>query len=167
MRLLLIASCCAFMTMQHCGERAAAEGSRCPVIGSFYRPNPDDTTHGYVYRLKIEAASDAGRLLQDRQRWHFQLFDRHDGRKLADSVMERTCSGRRLCRISPRNGHDEDLDSPIVELTDGLVRVSGSSAAKIILIPEFEEWSWSIGDTLGADGNARGKVVWLRISCGS
>ena len=163
----LIASClCLTMVQRHAGW-AATEESRCPVIGSVYRPNPDDLTHSFVYRLKIEGTSLADDPTQSDQTWHFQLLDRHGKGKIADSILSESCPTRGLCTIIPPDGPADDIYSVIVKLTERLDKISDLSAPGILILPGFEERDWHVGHTLGADGSVFRKVVWIRISCGS
>lgn len=162
----LIASCLCLTMVQRHAAWATTEESRCPVIGSVYRPNPDDPTHSFVYRLKIEGTSLADDPTQSDQTWHFQLLDRHSKKKIADSILREGCPTGGLCTIIPPDGPTDDIYSVIVELTDKLRRVPDFSAPRVIILPGFEDMDWHIGHDLGADGSVYGKVVWTRVSCG-
>ena len=164
--LSLITSCLCLMTVLHHDGWAATDGSRCPVIGSVYRPNPDDPKNSNVYRLRIEGTSLADDPTQSDQTWHFQLLDRHSRRKIAESVLSESCPFGGLCTSIPLNGTADDVLSTIVELTDDLRRVPDFSAPKVIVLPGFEERDWYIGHDLRADRSVYKKIVWTRVSCG-
>lgn len=165
--LALIASCLGLMLVQHHRGWAETNETRCPDIGSIYRPNPDDPRHRYVYRLRIEATSLADDPLQRRESWHFQLFDRDTKEKASESVLTESCPTGGLCTISRPGSHGENPYSVVVELTDDLRQVPDFSAPRVVILPGFADRSWRIGRNPKIDGDVRGKVVWVRISCGS
>ena len=163
---LPIASCLCLMAGRHDAGWATTNESRCPVIGSVYRPDPDDLKHGYLYRLRIEGTSPSYDPTQSEQNWHFQLLDRNGKKRLAESILMESCPTGGLCTIAPRESHGENPYSVIVELTDEFHEVPDFSAPRVIILPGFVDRDWDIGHKLGADGSVYGKVVWARMSCG-
>lgn len=163
--LLPIASLVCLLTGQLGGGWSAAEGLRCPIIGSAYRPNPDDRRNGNVFRLKIEGTSIAEDPTQSDQNWHFQMLDRN-GREIVESILSESCPIGGLCTIASVRVPTDYVRSTIVELTDDLRMPSDLSAPEVIVLPGFRDQTWHIGRDLKADRSLRNKVIWIRISCG-
>ena len=163
----LIALCCCLMTIQHQPGWATTNESKCPVAGSVYRPNPDDLGDDYVFRLTIKDTPVADDPMQWSEDWHFRLVDRHSGKDLAESVLRESCPTGGLCRIYRLGSNGEDFYSVVVELTDEMRQVPDFSAPKVIILPGFVDLDLRIGHELRANADLRGKVVWIRMSCGA
>ena len=160
------------------GIRAMANDDRCPVIGSTYRPNPEDWDKHFFYRLRIDSFPPAYDGTQFEEIMRFRMFDRHTKKLLSELRLTEGCpTGIGLCRIANPVRQSMDIYSDVIGLEKSFRQPVGYTAPYAIVLPGFavQNWIYTENDVklgyLSYTGtpifpNLRSDIIWVRGSCG-